>query len=222
MAMGTWIGTGMGRVGRACASASAGPLLAALVIAAPVTAQEEDLSPPARPGEVAFLRVVMPVGETARIAGHNLVPAPDSPATPYAAVDEAPEIVVADVLARLATPAGGHYSYLWGLGGTGTLVADMMPADASEAVLRLYNLSSVAGVELWIVGQEGAAVTGLGPIAGEGIVVAPGVIEAELRAQGQSLGVVEAIEALPGRGVSVALWGDPGSLGVSVFADVHE
>jgi hypothetical protein len=199
-----------------------GRLVAAFLLASPVMAQHEDMSPPARPAEVAFLRVVMPVSETARIDGHTFVPAPDSPASRYAVVGPDPEIIVSDVVARLQTPVGRHYSYLWGLEGTGTLVEDMMPADGKEAVLRIYNLSSVDGIELWIVGQEGAALAGLGPITAEAIVVPPGIVQAELRAQGQSLGEMPGIEALPGRGVSVVVWGDRGDLGLSVFADVHE
>jgi hypothetical protein len=199
--------------------------LAALAV--PATAPmaqiaHEDATPPADPGDVAYLRVITPVGETARIDGRNLVPAPDAPSSPYAAVDATPEIVVADVRATLDTPVGGHYSYLWGMAGSGTLVQDVMPATEDEAVIRLYNLSSASDLELWIAGQDGASIADVEPISGDAIAMVPGVLTAEIRVGEELVGVIEDVDLAAGQGLSIAVWGDPGSLGFETFTDAYE
>lgn len=196
--------------------------LCLMLAATGATAQNDDAAPDnARPDE-AFLRVVMPVGETVRINGHNLVSTPDSPASPWATVGPAEsEVIVSDVFVTVQTAPGMHYSYLWGLGGTSELVEDLMPVSADEAVLRLYNLSPIEGLELWIAGQEGAAITGLGSISAAAVVIPPGEISAELRANGEAVGVVEAVVVEGGRGMSIAIWGNPGGFGTMAFADVY-
>jgi hypothetical protein len=199
------------------------PILAfALRLPAAAFAQNEDATPETDPDEVAHLRVVMPVGETVRIEGHNLVPAPDSPASPWAAVGAEPEIIVADVRATLATKAGRHYSCLWGIAGSGRLVEDLLPASGDEAVLRLCNLSSVAGVDLWLDGQDAAAIGGVGPIDAGAVVVEPGSLAVELRSGDAVVGVIEKITVDPGQGISVAVWGDPETLGFGAFPDLYE
>jgi hypothetical protein len=183
--------------------------------------QNEDTAPPALGEGEAFLRVVMPVGETVRINAHNLVSAPASPTSPFATVGpNRSEIIVSDVFVEVETVPGAHYSYLWGLGGTGDLFEDLMPANADEAVLRLYNLMQVDGVELWIAGQEGAAISGLGAIAADGVVIPPGEVTAELRMNGQSLGVIEGV-AEPGRALSIAVWSAQDTPRTTVFTDTY-
>jgi hypothetical protein len=205
-----------------CPRIAPGLALALMLPATMAVAQNEDATPETDPAEVAHLRIVMPVGETVRIEGHNLVSAPDSPASPWAAVGRTPEIIVSDVRATLQTEAGRHYSYLWGIAGSGGLVEDLMPASDDESVLRLYNLSPVEGLELWIDGEEAAVISGIGSIESGGVAIAPGSYPAELRAGDEVLARFEEITVEPGFGMSVAVWGDPGSLGHGVFADLYE
>lgn len=203
--------------------AGATTLLGLLALASPALAQDDNLYPAPSSPDASFLRIVMAEPVTVRING-AAVAADAAGVTPYVEIAEGTQtLIVGDKTEELQAEPATHYTFLVAKDGTGALVPDNPSESPSQAALTLYNLTDVDATELYVPSAGTVALADIGALEGQTVALrAPLSLDVELRAAGETLAALAAVELRRGVGTSIILTGQQGAYTASWFDNFYD
>jgi alginate O-acetyltransferase complex protein AlgF len=198
-------------------------LLLVSAVAGSAAAQDDSLYPAPSSPDASFLRIVMAEPVTVRING-DAVAAEASGVTPYVEIAEGDQaIMIGDITETVAAEPATHYTYVVGRDGVGALVPDTPSESPSQAALTLYNLTDLDATEVYVPSADTVALADIGALEAATVALrAPLSLDVELRAGGQTLAALPAVELRRGVGTSIILAGEPGAYTARSFDNFYE
>ena len=154
----------------------------------------------------SFIRVVAPGESIVAIDGQTLR---DMEAGVSGFVNVMPgDIPVSASLASTSVSAGpgAHYTLIMRDDQTMAVLEDAIINDPAKADVTLYNLTDTAAVELFVPQANATAIEAVDTMSGETVGLrAPLTLDFEVRADGETLATVSALDLQRGVGVSIVL-----------------
>jgi hypothetical protein len=197
------------------------PLLLALALGFPATAQDAGLYDQIASPDASFVRVIVPpmglgaVGSTSFDALQNGV-------SPYVVIDQpgAVPVVAGAAQGSIDVAPASFYSYVIAPDGTGVMVQDQITRGAAKADVAFYNLSDLPTVDLFVPQAKAIAIPAT-PSGQAGFVAlkAPLTLDFQAKQGDTVLASTTAVDLKRREGVTLVLLGSAGNYQLTAAAN---
>ncbi len=193
-----------------------------LAVTGAAFAQDEGLyEAPVDPNS-AFVRVLAPAASVAVINGSSMDELQGG-LSPYVNVKPGSIAVSAgEAAGSVEAAAGSYYTYAWDAAGSAISLTDKTSNDPAKADVYLYNLSDKPEIDLFVPAAKVNAIAAT-PTAGSKSVSlkAPLKIDVEVKAGGETIGKLDALELTRRGGISIIVSGTNGTYDVVAVKNVY-